>query len=81
MPQISFSLQNPQRRQHRAVCQRRIARKRLRGFSGSGAGRPSTMLSRFFRNSPELLVLKILEDEQIDPQELERLKSLIEKSK
>jgi predicted transcriptional regulator len=39
------------------------------------------LLSRFFRNSPELLVLNILEDEQIDPRELERLKSLIEKSK
>ena len=39
------------------------------------------LLSRFFRNSPELLVLNILEDEEIDPGELERLKSLIEKSK
>ena len=39
------------------------------------------LLNRFFRNSPELLVLNILEDEDIDPGELERLKSLIEKSK
>ena len=39
------------------------------------------LLSRFFRNSPELLVLNILEDEEIDPRELKRLKSLIEKSK
>ena len=39
------------------------------------------LLSRFFRNSPELLVLNILEDEEIDPRELERLKGLIEKSK
>src|ERR1051326_7188151 len=29
------------------------------------------LLSRFFRNSPELLVLNILEDERIDGQELE----------
>ena len=39
------------------------------------------LLRRFFRNSPELLVLNILEDEQIDPRELQRLKGLIEKSK
>jgi BlaI family transcriptional regulator, penicillinase repressor len=38
------------------------------------------VLSRFFGNSPELLVLNILGDERIDRQELERLKSLIEKS-
>ena len=40
-----------------------------------------SVLSRFFRNSPELLVLNMLEDEQIDAQELERLKGLIERSK
>ena len=39
------------------------------------------LLSRFFGNSPELLVLNMLEDEQIDRQELERLKGLIERSK
>jgi BlaI family transcriptional regulator, penicillinase repressor len=39
------------------------------------------VLSRFFRNSPELLVLNMLEDEQIDSRELERLKGLIERSK
>jgi len=39
------------------------------------------VLSRFFGNSPELLVLNMLEDEQIDQQELERLKGLIERSK
>ena len=38
------------------------------------------VLSRFFSNSPELLVLNMLEDEQIDQQELDRLKSLIERS-
>ena len=39
------------------------------------------VLSRFFGNSPELLVLNMLEDEEIDHKELERLKSLIERSK
>ena len=39
------------------------------------------VLSRFFGNSPELLVLNMLEDEQIDQQELKRLKGLIERSK
>ena len=39
------------------------------------------LLSRFFGNSPELLVLNMLEDEQIDRKELERLKGLIERSK
>jgi predicted transcriptional regulator len=38
------------------------------------------VLSRFFGNSPKLLVLNMLEDEQIDQQELERLKDLIERS-
>ena len=39
------------------------------------------LLSRFFGNSPELLVLNMLEDEQIDRKELDRLKGLIERSK
>jgi predicted transcriptional regulator len=39
------------------------------------------VLSRFFRNSPELLVLNMLEDEQIDAKELGRLKGLIEESR
>jgi predicted transcriptional regulator len=39
------------------------------------------VLSRFFRDSPELLVLNMLEDEQIDAAELERLKELIRASK
>src|ERR1051326_7050823 len=39
------------------------------------------VLSRFFGNSHELLVLNMLADEQIDQQELERLKDLIERSK
>jgi BlaI family transcriptional regulator, penicillinase repressor len=35
------------------------------------------LLSRFFRNSREQLVLNILEDESIDAQELERLRQLL----
>lgn len=34
------------------------------------------LLSRFFHDSPELLVLNLLKDETIDERELERLKSL-----
>ena len=39
----------------------------------------SHLVSRLFDNSPSLLVLNVLEDKQIDPNEIERLKSLIEK--
>jgi hypothetical protein len=38
-------------------------------------------VSRFFDNSPELLVLNVLENEEIAPEELERLKKLVEESK
>ncbi|MBC8123678.1 MAG: BlaI/MecI/CopY family transcriptional regulator [Gemmatimonadaceae bacterium] len=38
------------------------------------------MMSRFFNDSPELLVLNILENEDIDAEELKRLKEMIEKS-
>jgi predicted transcriptional regulator len=37
----------------------------------------SHLLSRLFNNSPSLLVLNVLEDERIDPAELERLKKVI----
>jgi BlaI family transcriptional regulator, penicillinase repressor len=36
------------------------------------------LLSRLFNNSPSLLVTNVLEDEQIDPLEIERLKKLLE---
>lgn len=36
------------------------------------------LVSRFFNNSPELLVLNLLEDEKLDAAEIARLKSLIE---
>lgn len=38
------------------------------------------VMSRFFHNSPELLVLNILEDGRIDAEELKRLKKMIEES-
>lgn len=38
------------------------------------------LVSRFFANSPELLVLNILEDESIDAEEIARLRQLLEKS-
>ena len=38
------------------------------------------LLRRFFNDSPELLVLNVLKDERIDPQELKRLRKLIAES-
>ena len=35
------------------------------------------LVKRFFHDSPEMLILNVLEDEQLDAQELERLKRLI----
>ncbi len=39
------------------------------------------VLDRFFGNSPEALVLNLIEDKEIDDAELERLKSMIENSR
>ena len=39
------------------------------------------VVKRFFNNSPELLVLKILENEKITSRELKRLKKLIAESR
>ncbi|MBI4750009.1 MAG: BlaI/MecI/CopY family transcriptional regulator [Acidobacteria bacterium] len=36
------------------------------------------LLSRFFNNSPELLVLNVMEQEALDLNELERLKKLVD---
>jgi predicted transcriptional regulator len=36
------------------------------------------LATRLFNGSPSLLVLNVLEDEQIDPEEMQRLKRLIE---
>jgi len=38
------------------------------------------VVSRFFNESPELLVLNILEHEKIDTEELARLKQMIQES-
>src|SRR5215467_1604699 len=41
----------------------------------------SYVVSRFFRNSPKALVLRILEDQQLDPRQLQRLRQMIEESR
>ena len=41
----------------------------------------SHLVSGLFNNSPSLLVLNVLEDDRIDPRELNRLKQLIRESK
>lgn len=38
------------------------------------------LVSRLFEGSPSLLVLNVLEDEEIDPAERERLRTLIERA-
>jgi predicted transcriptional regulator len=38
------------------------------------------LLSRLFNGSPSLLVLNVLDDEELDPAELERVKKLIEEA-
>jgi predicted transcriptional regulator len=38
------------------------------------------LVTRLFNGSPSLLVLNVLEDERIDPDELKRLKALIEQA-
>jgi len=38
------------------------------------------VVSRFFDNSPELLMLNLIENEKINPRELKRLKKLIQES-
>ncbi|HKX29570.1 MAG TPA: BlaI/MecI/CopY family transcriptional regulator [Blastocatellia bacterium] len=39
------------------------------------------LLKRFFNNSPELLVVNLLEHEDVDPNEVKRLRQMIEKAK
>jgi predicted transcriptional regulator len=38
------------------------------------------LVSRFFQNSPELLVSNLIADEQLSPKHLQRLKKMIEES-
>ena len=40
----------------------------------------SYVVSRFFRNSPKALVLRILEDQKLDPNQLQRLRQMIDES-
>jgi predicted transcriptional regulator len=35
------------------------------------------LVSRFFRNSPELLVLNLLEDEELDAKERSRIRKMV----
>jgi predicted transcriptional regulator len=46
------------------------------------AGRSAVryLVSRFFRNSPELLVLNILKDEELSKNELKRIRNLLSES-
>lgn len=39
------------------------------------------LVSRFFGNSPELLVLNILEEKSVDAEEMDRVRQLLERSK
>src|SRR5262252_7871693 len=41
----------------------------------------SYVVSRFFSNSPKALVLRILEDEKLDPVQLHRLRQMMEESR
>jgi predicted transcriptional regulator len=41
----------------------------------------SYVVSRFFRNSPKALVLRILEDQKLDSCQLERLRQMIDESR
>ncbi len=47
------------------------------GRDEAGRNAVRYLVSRFFRNSPELLVLNLLEDEDLDAKELQRIRQLI----
>jgi len=49
----------------------------LVGRNEAGRNAVRYLVSRFFRNSPELLVLNLLEDENLDSQELARIRALL----
>ena len=56
---------------YRPLVDRQQAQKNVLGY----------LLKRFFNNSPELLVVNLLEHEEVGSNEIKRLKRLIEKSK
>ena len=47
------------------------------GRDEAGRNAVRYLVSRFFRNSPELLVLNLLEDEELSGNELQRIRKLI----
>ncbi len=47
------------------------------GRNEAGRNAVRYLVSRFFRNSPELLVLNLLEDENLDARELARIRALL----
>jgi predicted transcriptional regulator len=47
------------------------------GRDEAGRNAVRYLVSRFFRNSPELLVLNLLEDEELGAKELQRIRNLI----
>ena len=47
------------------------------GRNEAGRNAVRYLVSRFFRNSPELLVLNLLEDEKLDAAELARIRGLL----
>ncbi len=49
----------------------------LVGRNEAGRNAVRYLVSRFFRNSPELLVLNLLEDENLDSEELARIRALL----
>jgi predicted transcriptional regulator len=49
------------------------------GRSEAGRNALRYLVSRFFRNSPELLVLNLLEDEDLSVKELTRIRALLAK--
>lgn len=56
---------------YRALVDRQQAQKTVIGY----------LLKRFFDNSPELLVVNLLEHEEVGPKEVKRLKRMIEDAK
>lgn len=56
---------------YRPLVDRRQAQKSVLGY----------LLKRFFNNSPEMLVVNLLEHEDMGPDEVRRLKRMIEKAK
>ena len=53
----------------------------LMGRNEAGRNAVRYLVSRFFRNSPELLVLNLLEDENLDAGELARIRELLAEEK